>query len=226
MRFSVLTALLLATCALLCAKNSAPLIQNIGVFINFEDRPSDSTVQAMEREVGAIMRPASLGFTWRDMGMSQDPTSGIFADLMVIKFKGSCSGAFAPMSELGPALSDDLSLAETSTSHGQVLHFTEVHCDEVRRYLANDVSGLSDADRAKVFGKALGRIISHEMYHVFANTEKHATGGVARAYHSRRELVQPVFSFDKRETRVLHDYAARAMLSQEPNHQPLNPARP
>jgi hypothetical protein len=143
MRFSVLTALLLAICALLCAKNSAPLVQNIGVFIDFEDRPSDSTVQAMEREVGAIMRPASLGFTWRDMGMNQDSGSGIFADLMVIKFKGSCSGAYAPMSELGPSLSDDLSLAETKTSHGQVLHFTEVHCDEVRRYLASDVSSLT-----------------------------------------------------------------------------------
>jgi hypothetical protein len=58
------------------------------------------------------------------------------------------------------------------------------------------------------------------MWHIFAGTEKHATTGVARACHSRQELVQPVFLFDSKEEQVLREYAMRALVSKEANPEP------
>lgn len=203
-----LVTVMLATCSLAPARDTVVDAQSIAVFIDFENLPSQKIIAAMEREVGSIMLPAGLTFSWRTLDPAGNNSS--FADLVVIKFNGSCSGSFAPFSELGPAERDN-TLASTTVTDGRVLHFTEVHCDELRRYLAQDTGSLREKERERLYGQALGRIISHEMYHIFAGTEKHSSGGVARACHSRRELVQPVFNFDEKETKMLREYAGRTL---------------
>jgi hypothetical protein len=196
---------------------STSVFPGIGVFFEFQYRPDRLTVDTMEREVQSIMRPTGLVFSWRDL---TDPlqSQGTFADLIVVKFNGSCSGVLPPFS--GVQDSAPVSLADTKVSDGQVLHFTEVHCDELRRYLSSNAAPLSESGRDLLYGRALGRIVSHEMWHILAGTEKHASGGVARACHSRQDLVQPVFVFDPKEEKILHDYAMRALLSREANPEP------
>lgn len=196
-----------------------PLVNpGIGVFFEFAERPAQLTIDTMEKEVRAIMHPAGLSFSWRDL---DDPkqTQGSYADLVVIKFGGSCSGVLPPFNDLGPD-SPPVALADTKISNGQILHFTEVHCDELRRYLSPNAVGLKESGRDVLYGRALGRVVSHEMWHIFAGTEKHASGGVARACHSRQELIQPAFVFDAKEEKILHDYAMRALLSREANPEP------
>jgi hypothetical protein len=211
----VFTALLLSA-TVVRAKDIGVTIPSVGVFIDFENRPAQLEIDSMEREVMSIMSPAGLSFSWQELGGSQSHAS--FADLIVVKFKGTCDGA--PPSGEPSFNSDDPTLASTKTSNGQVLHFTEVRCDEVRRYLSPDASPLNEKGRDLLYGRALGRIVSHEMWHIFADTEKHASGGVARACHSRRELVQPTFVFDPKEERVLREYAMRSLLSKEANPEP------
>jgi hypothetical protein len=195
----------------------AGAIQTIGVFFEFQDRPAQLTIDAMESEVQSIMRPIGLTFAWRELGGPQG--QGDFADLIVVKFKGSCSGVLPPF---GTADRDTeaIPLASTQVSNGYVLHFTEVGCDALRHYLSADAAQLNDAGRSRLYGRALGRIVSHEMWHIFAGTEKHASGGVARACHSREELVQPVFVFKPKEEKILHEYAMRSLLSKEANPEP------
>lgn len=199
------------------AKDSGVAISGIGVFFDFENRPAQLAIDTMEREVTSIMGPAGLRFSWQELGGSQSHAS--FADLIVVKFKGTCDGAPPPMSE-SSLNSDDPTLASTRISDGQILHFTEVRCDELRRYLSPEVTPLNEKGRDLLYGRALGRIVSHEMWHIFAGTEKHASGGVARACHSRQELVQPTFLFDPKEEKILHEYAMRALLSREANPEP------
>jgi hypothetical protein len=197
------------------------LAQSIGLFLNFEIRPSPVMLQAMEREVGSIMRPSGLVFSWRETGGSQsgDAVQPSLADLVVIGFKGSCDGVADPPGDSKPASSERI-LASTRTSEGQVLHFTDVRCNELRRYLAAEAGHADRNSRELLFGRALGRVLAHEMYHIFAATEKHASGGVARACHSRQELTQPVFTFDPREARVLREYATRVLYPKELNPEP------
>lgn len=218
MRSSVLTAMLLAALGAMHAQASGHLIPSIGVFFDFENEPSAEMVQAMEREVGAIMDPAGLIFSWRKMGSEGEEST--FADLVVLHFKGSCQAAYAPVSELGVWPESEAVLASTRTSHGQILHFTDIRCDEVRRYLSTETASLKQGERDAVYGRALGRIVSHEMYHIFAGTEKHASDGVARAYYSRRELVQPAFAFGAKETNVLRDFSSRALTAGEAEPEP------
>ncbi len=216
----VVTALLLcapvarAASSVIAPKDSRVSIQSVGVFFDFENRPAQLAIDTMEQEVGSIMHSAGLTFAWRELNSSQG--QGSFADLVVVKFKGSCSGVAASV----PApfdFTEEAPLASTNTSNGQVLHFTDVYCDELRRYLSPEATPLSEKGRDLLYGRALGRIVSHEMWHIFAGTEKHASSGVARACHSRQELVQPVFLFDPKEEEILRQYAMRALVSKEGN---------
>jgi hypothetical protein len=214
----VLSALLLAGAFVPGALASGHIAPSIGVFIDFESQPSVATVTAMQREVGSIMKPTGLLFTWRDL--NGDQPQGSFADLVVIHFKGACNGRFVPIDELGPWVGTDSVLASTQTANGQILHFTDVNCDEVRHYLAPETAHVRQQERDDLYGRALGRIVSHEMYHIFAATSKHAPDGVARAYFSRRELVQPVFSFERKENEELRDFRVRAFMADEADPEP------
>ena len=211
------TALLLSA-PVARAKHSRVSIASIGVFFDFESRPAQLAIDTMEHEVGSIMRPAGLTFSWRELNNSQSHPS--FADLVVVKFKGTCGGTAAALPEPFNLTAEETTLASTKTSDGHVLHFVDVYCDELRRYLSPEAAPLTEKARDLLYGRALGRIVSHEMWHVFAGTEKHAASGVARACHSRQELVQPKFFFDPKEEEVLREYAMRALVSREANPEP------
>jgi hypothetical protein len=43
------------------------------------------------------------------------------------------------------------------------------------------------------------------MYHMLASTQAHAEEGIARSFHTRKDLTDPVFHFSSRETRLLRD---------------------
>jgi len=183
--------------------------QSIGVFFEFEGPPPPLTIEMMQREVQSIMGPSGLVFSWHALGSTGSQAT--FADLVVVKFKGSCSGTLPPFVARGRS-AEAVPLASTQVSDGHVLHFTEVRCDELRHYLSGPASLLNEHGRSRLYGRALGRIVSHEMWHIFAGTEKHASGGVAQAWHSREELVQPVFVFTPKEEKILHEYAMRALV--------------
>ena len=47
-----------------------------------------------------------------------------------------------------------------------------------------------------LLGRAMGRVLGHELYHVFAKTMDHGHSGVAKTSHSRNDLVGERFEFD------------------------------
>lgn len=186
---------------------------SIAVFVDFENIPSEETVSQMKAEVAAILKASGLALDWRLLNQRADQET--FIDLAVVRFKGSCQVRNPAMdSELGPAM-DHVPLATTAVSDGHTLPFSDVRCDEVRRFLAPNLALANPRKRDAIYGKALGRVVAHELYHVFAATEKHAKVGVARESHSRGDLTGRQFRFSETETAVLHDFKMRAMLSGE-----------
>jgi hypothetical protein len=208
MRSTAFAALLLAACGTLCARSLPGPAGNIGVFFTFGDKPSPTMMTAIRNELDAIMRPLGLSFAWREIG--QDEYGAIFPDLVVVRFNGPC-GRMPEYSAPKARGDSDIVLASTETEEGQILHFTTVNCDAVDRYLAFEVAGMSEKDREETYGRALGRILAHEMYHVFANRETHARAGIARASYSREDLLRPVFRFEPEESALLRDYANRRL---------------
>ncbi len=203
---SVSALLLLAA----IASGAAP---QVAVFLEFEQQPSSETVNRMKREVTEILKPTGLQLDWRMLDERRPDES--FADLVVVRFRGTCEMAAVPYySELGPEL-PALPLASTSTSGGHVLPFSEVECDEIRRYIGQDTRSSAKERRDAVLGRAMGRVLAHELYHIFAGTVEHGQDGVARSFHTRKELLSDQFRFNARDSAKLREIKWRALLAGE-----------
>jgi hypothetical protein len=95
-----------------------------------------------------------------------------------------------------PLRQDAVSLADSSVSEGRVLPFVRVDCAYLAQMLAPALRGLPENNREAAFGRALARIIAHEIYHIMGETTEHQTRGVAKASFSVRDLMAEDFSFD------------------------------
>jgi len=170
--------------------------------MDFQSEPSAETLTQMKHEISAIMKPAGLDFDWRMMKDRQ--TGESFRDLVVLNFKGHCQTALPTYDELGPIAASQ-TLAFSHVSEGHVLPFGEVECDTIRSYIALNVAAAQPKEREGLLGRALGRVVAHEMYHMLASTTDHAEGGVARSFHTRKDLTDPEFHFSARETKLLRE---------------------
>jgi hypothetical protein len=187
----------LSCCVRLMAGEPSP----IAVFMDFKSEPSPEAVSQMEREILTIMRPSGLNFDWRMMNDRR--TGESFRDLVVFTFKGHCQTLGPTYDELGP-ISERQPLAFTQISDGHVLPYSDVECDTIRNYIASQVASAKPGEREGILGRAMGRVVAHEMYHILASTTEHAEAGVARSFHTRKDLTAREFHFSPREEQVLH----------------------
>jgi hypothetical protein len=186
----------------------------IAVFLDFESASSSATISEMESEITAIMKPSGLHFEWH---MLRDRTSGdSFPDLVVLTFKGVCEEEEPLMNELGP-VGRGAPLAFTHISEGRILPFSEVQCDTIRKYIAPNVGSSKLRERDAILGRALGRVVAHELYHIFASSTAHAAEGVQRSFHTPKELTARQFHFTAHESEVLRATKARTQRPDVPS---------
>jgi hypothetical protein len=136
---------------------------------------------AMRAEVQRLLAPAGFAVVWK--GPTERNAGEDFEQVAVASFEGSCS-AIAPT--LTPAAA---SLADTSITNGRILPFFRVDCPHV-------IQMLGPHAEPSVVGRALGRVIAHEIYHIVAHTLDHHDRGVAKAVFSTLDLINPRFEFD------------------------------
>jgi hypothetical protein len=168
----------------------------IALYTQFEQAPPADVLEALQEEVASIMAPIGLRFEWRDLGK----TGGreVSAELAVVTFKGRCDTAgLTARSRLEGAL------GWTHVSDGQILPFTDIGCDRVRQFTQSGLLVFRPQDRAARYGRALGRVLAHELYHIFANTMRHGAIGVAKGSYSMQDLLADDFQFQSKESRML-----------------------
>jgi len=141
----------------------------------------------MQEESGLLMRSAGYQVHWLDP-VERPDASG--TSLMVIELSGTC----APGERSGRAVDVDR-LAFTVEDHGKILPFISVDCSALQKTIASALDREPQARRDVLFGKAMGRLVAHEMYHIESQTREHSRGGVAEAAVSSRELVADRFEF-------------------------------
>jgi hypothetical protein len=177
----------------------------ITLYTQFEQSPQAGVLEALQVEVDSIMAPIGLRFQWRDLGK----TGGheVSAELAVITFKGRCDAA-------GPSTRSRLegALGWTHVSDGQILPFTDISCDRIRQFTQPALLAFRTADRAAKYGRALGRVLAHELYHIFANTMRHGSIGVAKESYSTQDLLADDFLFQAKESRMLRTNRQRAAV--------------
>ena len=67
-------------------------------------------------------------------------------------------------------------------------------------------------DRDLTYGRAIGRVLAHELYHIFTNTTRHASWGVAKVFYSSKELASVQFQFQEKDTKALRTGKLRTLL--------------
>jgi hypothetical protein len=168
----------------------------ITLYTQFQQAPPAGVFHALQEEVEAIMAPIGLRFEWRDL----NETGGheVSAELAVVTFKGKCD-----IVNLAMHGRSEGALGWTHVSDGQILPFTDIGCDRIRDFTRWGLLTLRAEEREAKYGRALGRVLAHELYHIFANTMRHGPMGVAKESYSVQDLLADDFQFEARETRML-----------------------
>jgi hypothetical protein len=168
---------LLALIAFACVAGAT----DVTVVFDFDGPHSDRSVEQMKRETEDILRDAGLHLDWRTRA---EAGSGVYENLVVVHFKGKCILEPVPMlyDERGP-------FAFTYNSDGAVLPFSEVECSHVSASV-QEAMGADDRGRPDyLMGRALGRVVAHELIHILTRSATHARDGVAKSAFSGRDLI-------------------------------------
>ncbi len=188
-------ALLLVTSgSLVVAPAKQPVLPanapELAIYLEFEHQPSEAAIDEMKREVGSILEPVGLQLQWRLL--TDDYYSENFDELAVMRFTGECHADPFPMIRIREA-----ALGEAVVSDGQVLPFGAVECNHVRRLVFDQIRG--DRGSELLLGRALGRVLAHELYHILARTTRHAASGIAKPFYTPEDLVQRKLAFGRNE---------------------------
>jgi hypothetical protein len=103
-------------------------------------------------------------------------------------------------------------LGWTHVSDGTILPFTNVDCDGIRDFLGINLLSVRSNDRLQAYGRALGRVLAHELYHIFANTQHHGSDGVGKSAYTVQELLSPEFRFKEQDLEALRNSKAHSVL--------------
>ena len=165
---------LFACAAVACAAD-------ITVVVDFDGPHSEKSVQQMKRETEEIFKPAGLHIDWRartEVGREW------YENLVLVHFKGKC--VLEPVAmlydERGP-------YAFAYNSDGDVLPFSEVECEPVAASVHSAMDGDDFARPDYLMGRALGRVLAHELVHILTKSAAHGHDGVTQATLTGRELI-------------------------------------
>jgi hypothetical protein len=157
---------------------------DLTVVLDFDGPHSDRSVEQMKRETEDIFKTAGLHLQWRTPA---NAVRGSYENLVVVHFKGKCILEPVPMlyDERGP-------FAFTYNSDGAVLPFSEVECEHVTASVQSAMSSVDDHARPDyLMGRALGRVVAHEIVHILTKSGAHSEEGVAQTALSGRDLIGP-----------------------------------
>jgi hypothetical protein len=192
-----------STCICLIGCLAAPLGANIDkttpsdltVILDFRGPHSLVSVKEMQRESGLILHATGVRLGWRIRG--EDPSAS-YNDLVVMTFKGACSFQSVPMPP-PPRYDESGPYAITRTTDGEVQPFGEVDCDRVVYSARAAMSGADYARADLLVGRAMGRVVAHELVHMLTKSTQHGVEGVEKPSLSGKQLIAsylPLSAFD------------------------------
>ena len=195
-----MSARLLATlsCLLsiaLCTGRAEPVIppsHTLVVYLSTVPHQPAQPVQEMQREVETLMLTAGYHVAWRN---DTEPKRNVNdASVVVLKLRGICQAPERPAAV--EPLRKSVSLASTAVVDGEVLPFSWLECESLTRLLAPSLSKESSGKRDYLYGRAMGRLVAHELLHVLSKTGTHDDAGVGKPSFSAQDVLQERFEFE------------------------------
>jgi hypothetical protein len=155
--------------------------KEVTVVMQFSEGFSPQALQEMQAEADRIVGKAGVRLAFR---LRHEAAQDSYAELIFFKMSGRCEMDSFPalLDERGP-------LAFTFTTDGRILPFGEVKCDRLRESIKTVMSGSDYKQGNQLLGRAMGRVLAHELYHIIARTKGHGKGGVAKESLSAHQLI-------------------------------------
>jgi hypothetical protein len=75
-------------------------------------------------------------------------------------------------------------------SDGEILPFSDINCDAIRSFLQRDLLRIPEVDREVAYGRAIARVLAHELYHIFARTTRHAVRDIGKSTFTVQDLLR------------------------------------
>jgi hypothetical protein len=181
--------LLLASASLAAA--ASPARETTGVFLLIRTGQAPAaTFQEMKKELADLMSPAGVPVHWEE-ALSLHVVNGT---TVVVDLSGNCTVPFHAEAEQ-PSLRTPL--GSTATADGSILPFVQVNCGALASLIAPQIGDQPESFREFVLGRALARVLAHELYHILTQSENHVDSGVAKAALSAADLTGSRFEFDE-----------------------------
>ena len=180
-----------------------PALHNPITLVVSSERPlAPEAMKELQAEMANLLKQANRPVEWRTLGEMGLGVS--VSDLVMVKFRGNCRMELSPMllDERGP-------LAFTHTTDGEVLPFSEVSCDKVKVAARSAMHGGQVASGDMLLGRALARVLAHEIWHMTSNTGKHSKTGVAKSSLSGAQLIAEKIEFEDHDAHQLTRKTAR-----------------
>jgi len=174
------------------ADSSIPIGTTLEVYVKGGQASTPDVLDAMSRELDALMRTAGFRVILR--GTDDSATSGGAEHLVLVELRGLCVAQFSTLAA-APLLSS-VPLASSSVADGEVLPFSSVDCSALNRFLAPVALNQPQAEQDFLYGRSLARLLAHEFYHVLAQTDDHAPAGIGKARFSIADLLADHLEFE------------------------------
>jgi hypothetical protein len=174
----------------------------IALYTSFEQSVPPAVFQSLQDELDGLMEPATMHLEWRSLNSVTG--SEVSSELAVVKFLGRCDVEGLSMKPGHPG-----ALGWTHVSDGIILPFADVDCDRIRTFVQKELMFVHTSEREEVFGRAVARVLAHELYHIFTQTAHHGSDGVGKSAFSVQELLSDDFQFHGKEAGMLKTIAAR-----------------
>jgi hypothetical protein len=152
----------------------------LAVFLRGDNNTPPGVLNAMRREVEAIVVPIGTHLTW-----NSGPDGEVYSRIAVIRLQGQCRAEAAILTDRR----DSEPLGQTEVVDGKVIPFADVRCDSVRKVIGRDLRAAASPDREELLGRALGRVLAHELYHILLRTRSHGRSGLARPVLTSSDLL-------------------------------------
>jgi hypothetical protein len=196
---------------LLSALSVCALASPIALIIDAPSPMPREVAFFFRQELDQAFGETGYRFTWIDRAKMRPEDS--FPDLVVVRFQSECR-----MDTPTPRVTGGgpHALAWTHRTGQEMLPFMEVDCARVRNMLRVVANGEPMAARQEMIGRALGRVVAHELYHVLTGSPAHAVAGIAQPSLSPAHLVSPALGFTPREVNLLAQRSMAAERTQAP----------
>jgi hypothetical protein len=176
--------------------------EGITIVLDFQGPRSEQSITEMKHEFEGIMKDSPLRFDFQSRSQAEQSVSN--DQLVVVRFKGKC--VFEPV----PYLIDERGpMAFTYSTDGAIQPFSEVACDRVTQAMRSAMSGGDFAKGDILLGRALGRVLAHEVVHILTKSGHHGTTGIAKTALSGSQLIAPELPLDADDLHRISDHTVR-----------------